>query len=110
MTDLDGRATAGAAPSRAFAALDLGTNNCRLLIAEPVGEGFRVVDGYSQIVRLGEGLAHSGRLCDAAIGRTMHALSTCAARIAARPVEKVRLHRHASMPRSCRTEMNSSRA
>ncbi|MBI1188743.1 MAG: Ppx/GppA family phosphatase [Alphaproteobacteria bacterium] len=70
----------------AFAAIDLGTNNCRLLIAEPAREGFRVVSGYSQIVRLGEGLAATGRLSDAAMERTMAALCACAERLAARPV------------------------
>jgi exopolyphosphatase/guanosine-5'-triphosphate,3'-diphosphate pyrophosphatase len=62
----------GRPPSRSrarvsFAALDLGTNNCRLLVAEPEGASFRVVDGFSEIVRLGEGLAQTGRLSDAAI-------------------------------------------
>lgn len=60
-----------------FAALDLGTNNCRLLIAEPTSAGFRVVDGYSQIVRLGEGVSATGRLSDAAMMRTLGALSAC---------------------------------
>jgi exopolyphosphatase/guanosine-5'-triphosphate,3'-diphosphate pyrophosphatase len=51
-----------------FAALDLGTNNCRMLIAAPDGErGVRVVDGFSRIVRLGEGLSHTGRLSDTAM-------------------------------------------
>jgi len=68
-----------------FAALDLGTNNCRLLLAAPDGAGgFRVVDGYSQIVRLGEGLAASGRLADTAMARAYQALGACAARIEAR--------------------------
>ena len=44
-----------------YAALDLGTNNCRLLVARPSGEGFRVVDAFSRIVRLGEGVSSSGR-------------------------------------------------
>src|SRR6202012_5243951 len=52
-----------------YAALDLGTNNCRLLIATPAGGGFRVVEAYSRIVRLGEGLGQSGRLSDAAMDR-----------------------------------------
>lgn len=64
-----------------FAALDLGTNNCRLLVAEAHHQGFRVIDGYSQIVRLGEGLSATGRLSDAAIGRTMRALAACVAKI-----------------------------
>ena len=76
-------------PRDMYAALDLGTNNCRLLIAHPTRGGFRVVDGYSEIVRLGEGLAASGRLSEAAMARTYRALATCAERIAARPVVNV---------------------
>lgn len=88
--DSEGRLGARSAPEprprwRAgpiFAALDLGTNNCRLLLAAPErGGGFRVVDGYSQIVRLGEGLAASGRLADTAMARAYQALSICASRI-----------------------------
>ena len=60
-----------------YAALDLGTNNCRLLVAEARGAHFRIVDGYSQIVRLGEGLTASGRLSDAAMERTIDALTNC---------------------------------
>jgi exopolyphosphatase/guanosine-5'-triphosphate,3'-diphosphate pyrophosphatase len=64
--------------SRTYAALDLGTNNCRLLIAErSASGGLRVVDSYSQIVSLGEGLAATGRLSDAAMGRAMDALRRC---------------------------------
>jgi exopolyphosphatase/guanosine-5'-triphosphate,3'-diphosphate pyrophosphatase len=72
--------------ARQLAALDLGTNNCRLLIARPVGAGFRVVDAFSRIVRLGEGLAATGTLSDAAVTRTIDALRVCAAKIAAREV------------------------
>tara|TARA_B100000678_G_scaffold121700_1_gene101822 strand:+ start:2952 stop:4100 length:1149 start_codon:yes stop_codon:yes gene_type:complete len=57
-----------------YAAIDLGTNNCRLLVAEARGKRFRVVDSYSQIVRLGEGLGASGKLSDASIDRTIAAL------------------------------------
>ena len=60
--------------TRTYAALDLGTNNCRLLVARPSSEGFRVVDAFSRIVRLGEGLGGSRRLNDGAIGRTIEAL------------------------------------
>src|SRR5437870_8370368 len=69
-----------------FAALDLGTNNCRLLVARPVSEGFRVVDAFSRIVRLGEGLSATGALSEAAIERTLDALKVCAAKISARSV------------------------
>src|SRR5208282_1254656 len=64
-----------------YAALDLGTNNCRLLIAAPRPGGFRVVDAYSRIVRLGEGLSQSGELQPAAMDRAVAALLVCAERI-----------------------------
>jgi exopolyphosphatase / guanosine-5'-triphosphate,3'-diphosphate pyrophosphatase len=74
-------------PARgAFAALDLGTNNCRLLIARPDGDHFMVVDAFSRIVRLGEGLAASGRLSDAAMDRAVSALSVCAEKLMRRNV------------------------
>lgn len=73
-----------------YAALDLGTNNCRLLVAEPDGEGFRVVDAFSRIVRLGQGLERTGRLGDGAMERTIGALRVCAGKIARRSVLKAR--------------------
>ena len=72
--------------AQAYAALDLGTNNCRLLIARPQGAGFAVVDAFSRIVRLGEGLAASGQLSDAAIERTLAALRVCADKLRRRNV------------------------
>src|SRR5271163_2805913 len=69
-----------------FAALDLGTNNCRLLIARPAAGGFRVVDAFSRIVRLGEGLEATGALSEAAMARTLDALRVCAGKIAQRRV------------------------
>jgi len=81
---------AGPPNGAAFAALDLGTNNCRLLIGAPNGEGFRVIDSFSRIVRLGEGLQRSGMLSDTAMDRAMGALHACAARLARRPVRAVR--------------------
>lgn len=72
-----------AGPSeRVYAALDLGTNNCRLLIVAADGAGFRVLDSYSRIVRLGEGLAVAGVLSDAAMERTLDALRACASAVA----------------------------
>ena len=68
-----------------YAAIDLGTNNCRMLVARPDGvtnrDGLLVIDGYSRIVRLGEGLAASGRLSEEAIDRTIKALKICAGKI-----------------------------
>jgi len=89
----DGRAQAPRGGARSgprsrtplFAALDLGTNNCRLLMAAPDGAGgLKVVDGFSRIVRLGEGLAHTGRLSEGAMARAYQALVACAQRIEAR--------------------------
>ena len=76
------RALGGAAGEpKVFAALDLGTNNCRLLIATQRGEGFRIVDSYSRIVRLGEGLGQTGRLAEGAMDRALAALEVCAGKI-----------------------------
>lgn len=74
-----------------YAALDLGTNNCRLLVAEPQRHGFRVVDAFSRIVRLGEGISHSGRLSEAAQDRALEALRICRAKLDLRGVERARL-------------------
>ncbi len=73
-----------------YAALDLGTNNCRLLIARPTLSGFRVVDAFSRIVRLGEGVFSSERLSDSAMERTLAALKVCGAKIQRRGVTAVR--------------------
>lgn len=70
-----GRQPAGAP---VFGALDLGTNNCRLLVARPAGETFRVVGSFSRIVRLGEGLQADGALGQPAMDRTIDALRICA--------------------------------
>jgi exopolyphosphatase / guanosine-5'-triphosphate,3'-diphosphate pyrophosphatase len=74
-----------------YAALDLGTNNCRLLIARPTAEGFRVIDSFSRIVRLGEGLSQTGRLSEAAIARTIGALSVCRDKMSAHGVARARM-------------------
>ncbi|HYD98661.1 MAG TPA: Ppx/GppA phosphatase family protein [Alphaproteobacteria bacterium] len=73
-----------------FAALDLGTNNCRLLVAQPSQGGFRVVDAFSRIVRLGEGLSRTDRLANAAIERTLAALRVCAGKLRRHDVASLR--------------------
>ena len=78
--------SSGPRPGQAYAAIDLGTNNCRLLIARPAGEGFTVIDAFSRVVRLGEDLAMSGRLSDNAMERTVQALSVCADKLRRRNV------------------------
>ncbi len=75
---------------RTYGALDLGTNNCRLLIARPAPGGFTIVDAYSRVVRLGEGLMESGRLGDAAMDRALVALSMCAEKLGRRDVRLTR--------------------
>lgn len=74
-----------------YAALDLGTNNCRLLVAEPIGDSFRVVDSFSRIVRLGEGLTQTGVLSEAAMARALAALRICRNKINDRKVKATRL-------------------
>jgi exopolyphosphatase/guanosine-5'-triphosphate,3'-diphosphate pyrophosphatase len=73
-----------------YAAVDLGTNNCRLLIAKPANAGFRVIDSFSRIVRLGEGVAASGKLSEGAITRTIEALKICAGKMVRRDVTRMR--------------------
>src|SRR3954467_6969484 len=74
-----------------YAALDLGTNNCRLLIACPTGDGFRVIDSFSRIIRLGEGISSTGRISDAAIGRAIAALSICRDKMHSKKAQRLRL-------------------
>ncbi|MBN9040351.1 MAG: Ppx/GppA family phosphatase [Rhizobiales bacterium] len=84
-----GRSSANGAD--VYAALDLGTNNCRLLIACPEGGGFRVIDSFSRIIRLGEGISVTGRISDAAIGRAISALSICRDKMKLRNAQRLRL-------------------
>ncbi len=87
---------------RYFAALDLGTNNCRLLIARPSEDGFRVSEAYSNIVRLGEGLTQTGRLQEHAMDRALAALRICADKIARRACYRVK----AVATQACRSAEN----
>lgn len=93
---------APAQPDQLYAALDLGTNNCRLLVARRAPEGFKVVDAYSRIVRLGEGLAGSGELGEAAMSRAIDALKICADKMKRRGVTRARTIATAA----CRTAAN----
>ncbi len=74
-----------------YGALDLGTNNCRLLLARPSRRGFRVVDAFSRIIRLGEGVSQSGRLGEPAMHRTIEALKVCAGKLDRHNVRRARL-------------------
>lgn len=89
---------------QAYAALDLGTNNCRLLIARPSESGFRVLDGFSRIVRLGEGLSQTGRLSEAAMDRTIEALKLCRNKLAQHEGVRARI----IATEACRSADNSS--
>jgi len=88
----------------AFAAIDLGTNNCRLLVGAPAGDGFRVLESFSRTVRLGEGLQETGRLGEAAMERAIAALRGCAQRLARRPVRALR----AVATEACRQAANGA--
>ncbi|HEY7245416.1 MAG TPA: Ppx/GppA phosphatase family protein [Xanthobacteraceae bacterium] len=74
-----------------YAALDLGTNNCRLLVARPAGNSFRVIDAFSRIIRLGEGVSRSRRISDTAIERAVDALAVCRDKMSSRGVTRARL-------------------
>lgn len=75
----------------AYAALDLGTNNCRLLVARPSRRNFLVIDAFSRIIRLGEGVSVNGRLSEAAMTRTLEALRICSVKLAKARVVRSRL-------------------
>ena len=87
-----------------YAAIDLGTNNCRLLVGVPTGDGFRVIDSFSRIVRLGEGLHSQGRLSAGAMERALGALRAIGARLERRPVRGLR----AVATEACRQAANGS--
>ena len=84
-----GRSGKGRRP-QTFAALDLGTNNCRLLIARASGDGFKVIDSYSRVVRLGKGLASTGQLSQESMDAAVEALAVCAKKMKARRVKRWR--------------------
>jgi exopolyphosphatase / guanosine-5'-triphosphate,3'-diphosphate pyrophosphatase len=86
-----GVASGAGARGATYAALDLGTNNCRLLVARATANGFRVIDAFSRIIRLGEGLSSSGRIGEAAIARAVDALSVCRDKMRNRGVTRARL-------------------
>jgi exopolyphosphatase/guanosine-5'-triphosphate,3'-diphosphate pyrophosphatase len=98
----DAAAENAARSGATYAALDLGTNNCRLLVARPTGDSFRVVDAFSRIIRLGEGLSASGRLSEAAISRAVEALAICRDKMKNRAVTRARL----IATEACRTAEN----
>ena len=97
----DGSPRAGGAPP-CYAALDLGTNNCRLLIASPAGQSFRVVEAFSRIVRLGDGLSRTGRLDPAAMDRALAALKICAEKVRRRQAVRI----SAVATQACRSAEN----
>ncbi|RUP10364.1 MAG: Ppx/GppA family phosphatase [Hyphomicrobium sp.] len=87
-----------------YGALDLGTNNCRLLLARPSRRGFQVVDAFSRIIRLGEGVSQTGRLSDLAMNRTLDALRVCAGKLHRHHVSRTRL----VATQACRVAANGS--
>lgn len=103
----EGRHNMGAEPRpkihSVYGALDLGTNNCRLLIAKPSRRGFLVIDAFSRIIRLGEGVLSSGQLSQTAMTRTIEALKVCADKMHRRQVTRSRL----IATEACRIAVNS---
>lgn len=78
-------------PDALYAALDLGTNSCRMLIAQPKGSGFHVVDSFSKSVQLGAGLERTGRLSRSSMARTVQALRICQQKLKRNKVQQMRL-------------------
>ena len=76
--------------SRCYAALDLGTNNCRLLIARDQGESFKIIDSYSRVVRLGQGLTATGKLSEESMNAAIEAIGVCVSKMKARRVKRWR--------------------
>ena len=101
--DVPGAVRPPAAGTSVYAALDLGTNNCRLLIACPTADGFRVVDSFSRIIRLGEGISATGYISEAAIDRAIAALSICRDKIRSRKAKRLRL----IATEACRAALNA---
>lgn len=87
-----------------YGALDLGTNNCRLLLARPNRQGFQIVDAFSRIIRLGEGVSETNSLSKDAMARTIDALQVCSAKLAFHKVNRARL----VATQACRAAGNSS--
>jgi len=99
-----GRGRAKRSQLPAYGALDLGTNNCRLLVARPSRRGFFVIDAFSRIIRLGEGVTRSGRFSQEAMGRTIEALMVCAEKMKQRRVKRSRV----IATEACRIAENSA--
>ncbi|URK18004.1 Ppx/GppA family phosphatase [Thalassospira sp. GO-4] len=85
-----------------YAAIDLGSSNCRLLVARPCNDGFKVIDAFSRVVRLGEGVREKGYLCEAAMERAIDALRVCAKKLRRHPGARLR----AVATEACRTANN----
>ena len=96
------RRSQGGGQKPAFAAIDLGTHNCRMLIAIPTRNGFKVIDSFSRTVRLGEDVTESGNLCEMAVERTIEALAICADKM---KKHKVRATRNVATA-ACRSAAN----
>ncbi|EAQ01073.1 phosphatase, Ppx/GppA family protein [Pseudooceanicola batsensis HTCC2597] len=92
-------------PAELYAALDLGTNSCRMLIAQPKGSQFHVVDSFSKSVQLGAGLERSGHLSRASMSRTIQALRVCHQKLRRHKVRHMRL----VATEACRRASNASR-
>ncbi len=89
--------------STIYGALDLGTNNCRLIAVRPAPGGFAVIDTFSRIVRLGENMSKTGRLSTPAMNRAIDALKICADKMHRASVNRSRL----IATEACRAATNS---
>ena len=91
-------------PATLYAALDLGTNSCRMLIAQPKGSQFHVVDSFSKSVQLGHGLESTGKLSRASMNRTISAMRICSEKLKRHGVQHMRL----VATEACRRALNGA--
>ena len=87
----DPSAPAGPGSGQLYAALDLGTNSCRMLIARAQGSQFHVIDSFSKTVQLGAGLEATGKLSRTSMERTIQALRICQKKLEKHQVTRMRL-------------------
>jgi len=72
------------------AAIDIGTNSVRLLVADIEGDALKTIDRRTQITRLGQGVNQTRRLDPEAIKRTVAVISEYAQAIKHHGVTRVR--------------------
>src|SRR5206468_2871028 len=62
-------------PTKRLAAIDIGSNSIRLMVAEATADGnYRILDDEKETTRLAQGLAQKGALSEEAVTQSLQAL------------------------------------